>query len=373
MVQVMKRYPPRRKKKKISYEKRRRRRIALVTVLSVFLVALIGGTIAFVQMLDIDSWRSFDPDKLVNLQQTSWLYDMNDAQVVSVHGAENRTKILINTLPKTVPQAFVAAEDQRFYSHSGIDIQRIFGALWADIRSGSLDQGASTITQQLIKLTHLSAEKTWSRKLQEAVLAFQLENNYSKDAILEMYLNVVYFGRGAYGIEAAAQSYFGIPAADLDVEQAACLAAILKAPSYYAPHLDAVANKERRDMILDNMAEQGYISAQDTSDYKAQPVSIIEAQETADEFPHGWFMDQAITEAEKILGISGEEFLSGGYRIYTTMDEAAQATAEEIYEDGDLFPRDARDGTSPESAMVVLDSKTGEVAGCVRGFWPPFP
>ena len=159
--------------------------------------------IALVVLLEPWGWQKLDLDRLTQLNQTSIVYDASDERAGSLYGSENRVYVTLDKIPLHVQQAFIAAEDQRFYEHPGVDVVRMFGALWHDIRTMSLEQGASTITQQLIKLTHLSGEKTLSRKAQEAVLALQLERQMDKDDILERYLNVVYFGRGAYGVEAS--------------------------------------------------------------------------------------------------------------------------------------------------------------------------
>ena len=183
-------------------------------------------------------------------------------------------------------KAFISAEDARFYEHPGrrCDPHRA-GAAWADIKAGGYVQGASTISQQLIKLSHLTADKTISRKLEEAVLACQMEARYSKDEILEMYLNYVYFGGGYYGIEAAALGYFGVHAQDLSVSQGAMLAGILKSPSHYAPHLDYEASLARRDTVLSLMAEYGYLDDQALADAKAETIVILHDGTAGEEGP----------------------------------------------------------------------------------------
>ena len=182
---------------------------------------------------DVPSWQTLDTAKLTNLAQTGAIYDMNGDYVTTLVGTENRTVIDMDDLPRHVVDAFLAAEDLRFYKHPGFDLTRIFGAVLSNLRSGGYSQGASTITQQLVKLSHLSSQKTIARKLEEIWLALQLEQQYEKDDILEMYLNFIYFGQGAYGIQAAAQVTFGLDAKELSPAQAATLAAAIKAPSSY--------------------------------------------------------------------------------------------------------------------------------------------
>ena len=223
-----------------------RRRGLKRTLLTAFLLLFFGGITAFYFVFDVGSWQRLDIEKIVNLPQTGAIYDRNGDFVAKIQSTQNRVSIPLSSVPKEVQNAFLAAEDLRFYQHFGIDPVRIFGALRANFRSGDYAEGASTITQQLVKLSHLSSKKTLGRKLEEMCLALQLESQYSKDAILGMYLNFIYFARGAYGIEAAAQAYFGIPAGELSAAQGAVLAAIIKAPSAYAPHLHPEQNRQRQ-------------------------------------------------------------------------------------------------------------------------------
>ena len=177
-------------------------------VLMMVLAALIGllllACAAFYVVFDVPNWQKLDASKLSALAQTSSMYDAQGELMSELRGAENRNIVSLDEIPMHTRQAFLAAEDLRFYEHRGIDVYRILGALRSNIKNGTLAEGASTITQQLAKLTHLSAEKTIRRKLEEINLAFQIEAAYSEDEILAMYLNTVYFGRGAYGIQAAA-------------------------------------------------------------------------------------------------------------------------------------------------------------------------
>ena len=193
-----------------------------------------------------DALAMLDVDKLTALPQSTVLYDRNGQAAAVLSGAEDRQAVALEQVPLWVRQAFVAAEDARFYQHHGVDFYRIGGALAQNLKSGDYSQGASTITQQLIKLTHLSGEKTLARKAREALLALRLETVMDKDQILEAYLNAVYFGAGAYGIQAASRTYFGCQAQQLTLEQGALLAAIIKAPSTYAPHLHPDNALERR-------------------------------------------------------------------------------------------------------------------------------
>ena len=324
------------------------------------LAALTAGWFVF----DVPSWQRLDLSKITAVQQTGAVYDRHDKPVSALKGSQDRKVIALASLPEHVKNALLAAEDLRFYRHHGFDPVRIFGALAANLRSGTFGEGASTITQQLIKLTHLSPDKTIARKLEEIYLAVQLEAACSKDQILEMYLNYVYFGRGAYGIERAAQSYFGVGAAQLTPAQAASLAAIVKAPAAFAPHLHPQANRERRDYILSVMREHDMLDEEQYAAARAEETAVIPAP--AAETANGWFNDAVIEEAERILGISADALLGGGYHIYTTLEPSYQRIADAEYAVEGNFAAAASDGEKPQSAMACVDAGSGAVL-CVEG------
>ena len=211
--------------------------------------ALIGAAAWGYSAFDVASWQTLDPARLTSIAQKGAVCDRNGDFVTTLVGSENRTVIDTSALPEYVRNAFLAAEDLRFYKHPGFDVVRIIGAAATNVRSGEFAQGASTISQQLVKLSHLSSQKTIARKLEEVSLALQLEALFTKDQILDMYLNYIYFGQGAYGIQAAAEVTFGVDAADLSPAQAASLAAAIKAPSAYSLQADPDANAARREYI----------------------------------------------------------------------------------------------------------------------------
>lgn len=177
---------------------------------------------------------------------------------------ENREIVSIEDIPKHVQEAFVAVEDSRFYKHNGIDVKAISRAIYKDILAGGKVEGGSTITQQLAKNVFLSHEKSWFRKTKEAVIAINLERRYPKDKILEMYLNQIYFGHGAYGIQLAAKTYFNKDVSDLTVAEGAMLAGLPKAPNYYSPLKHPKEAKDRRDLVLALMEKQDYLSPSET-------------------------------------------------------------------------------------------------------------
>ncbi|MDO4572901.1 MAG: PBP1A family penicillin-binding protein [Clostridia bacterium] len=343
----------------IAERRRRRRRVFFALFL------LFGAGVAFAAsyVFELDAWQKLDVTRITEVDQSLILYDGAGREFTTLHKSEDRIWIALEDMPLHTKNAFIAAEDARFYEHEGIDIVRIAGAAWADIKAGAYVQGASTISQQLIKLSHLTADKRMKRKLEEAVLAWQLERLYDKDEILEMYLNYVYFGGGYYGVEAAARGYFGVSAGELSVAQSAQLAGILKAPARYAPHLDPEASVGRRNLILSQMAEYGFISEETRLAARAEEAVILHGQRAE---KRGYYVDLALTEACGLLGVDMDTLLSGGYRIHTYMDAALQAEAEAILADEENFPA-GEDGSYPEAALTVVEVESGGVAALVGG------
>lgn len=337
----------------------------LLTILAALIGVLLLFCAAFYVFFDVPDWQKLDISKLSALAQTSSMYDMNGELMSELRGSENRIIVSLDEIPLHTRQAFIAAEDLRFYDHRGIDVYRILGALRSNLKSGSLAEGASTITQQLAKLTHLSAEKTIRRKLEEINLAFQIEKVYNKDEILAMYLNTVYFGRGAYGIQAAAQAYFGVDAEDLTLNQSASLAAIIKAPSIYAPHISPSNNRSRRQYILSVMAENGFISQEEKQAALDESIWVL-AQE-AEKQLYSWYIDEALRESAELLDLSADEVIQGGFKIYTAYDARLQTIADEVYADSSFFPAAASDGTPIQSAMAVVDTNNGAVLAMIGG------
>ncbi len=313
----------------------------------------------------VADWQPLDPAKLTGLAQTGAIYDKNGDYLTTLVGRENRTVIDTSTLPAHVRNAFLAAEDLRFYLHPGFDVIRILGAAVSNVRSGGFDQGASTITQQLVKLSHLSSHKTIARKLEEVWLALQMERLYTKDQILDMYLNYIYFGQGAYGIQAAAQVTFGADAAALSPAQAAALAAAIKAPSAYSIQDAPENNKERREYILSVMLAEGMLTREEYDAALSELLTPLTSSALQTEY--GWFVDAVLDEAELQLDVSAEMLLAGGYRIDTTLDPAMQTTLDKQFAGASVFPSNAKDGTPVQAAAAVVDNATGAVRAIVGG------
>lgn len=312
----------------------------------------------------ICGWTALDTEKITRAQAASVILDREGKEAIRLSGSETRICLTEKEIPQQIKNAFVAAEDARFYTHSGIDIKRILGAAISNIKSGALREGGSTITQQLIKLTHLTGEKTFSRKLNEAYLAIRLEKRMTKDEILMHYLNTVYFGRGAYGIECAARAYFSKGADELTLSETALLAGIIKAPSAYSPDENMNKAIERRNYVLRKMLEEGFIGKKEYEAALAEPPSPTE-KTTGSEY--GWYRDYVICEAAKCLGITADELLTGGYVISTHLDVSRQKLAQELFEEKAFFPPDAADGTRVQAALIAADPRNGGIYCMVGG------
>ena len=341
--------------------KRRLRRwlCILAGTAGLLLCALLTAFLLLPSLAEVDS------GSLENLEQTLILYDKDGQAVAGIWDSQNRIRVPLSEIPLHVQQAFIAIEDARFYQHHGVDLRRILGAVVADVKAGSYVQGASTISQQIIKLTHLTTAKKLSRKLMEVVLAFQLERTYTKDEILEMYLNLVYFGNGCYGIEAAAQSYFGKPARELTLAEGALLAGVVKGPSLYAPHIDLDRSLQRRNVVLQAMKTNGFIEEDAYQQACEEPCLLQYSQPV--KYVHSDYVDVALREAQEILGVDYETLLTNGYRIYTGMDTALQTLCEEAMEDDSLFPDASADGTQPEAGLVILNTQDATAAALIGG------
>lgn len=330
------------------------------------LVALLVTALGLVLwQLDLPNWQRLDLNRIRATPESTVVFDANGQSVGALYAAANRRYVELEDVPQDVINAFIAAEDQRFYSHHGFDIKRIFGALWHDLKTLSFEQGASTITQQLIKLTHLTSDKTISRKVQEIVLAWQLEKQLSKDEILEAYLNTVYFGNGAYGVGAAAEAYFGKTPRELTLAEGALLAGVIKSPSKYAPHLHPENAVSRRDRILAAMAEQALITPDAHERAAAEPLRL--KTQAVNAGADGWYMDQVLLEAQAALDMEAEEILSSGLHIYTGLRTDFQQAAEALFENGANFPDPAGDGTPVQAALIALEPATGEIAAVIGG------
>jgi penicillin-binding protein 1A len=352
--------------------KRKKAKLSRVLLLTLGIICL--GAFLFLCGYTVNAYMTlppWDPSKLSGAVSTV-IYDKLDHPASSVYAEENRSPISLAQMPPFVPGAFVAAEDNRFYEHGAIDIQGIARALVANIRGGYGSEGASTITQQLVKLSFLSPQKTTKRKLQEAMLAMKVERSYTKDEILEFYLNRVYFGNGAYGIQTASQLYFGKDAKNLDIAQAAMLAGIVRSPNNYNPFGHPENATARQILVLNQMTTYGKISSADETSAKAEKISFQSISTNAT-YPYPYYTDQVISETETVLikqGMTKETaqnlIYHSGLKIYTSLNTKVQEKMEATFADNSLFPPN-QNGKQVQGAMVVLDQHTGEVQALVGG------
>ena len=296
------------------------------------------------------------------LKATTIIYDKDGNQAGSLTGQKG-TYVELDAISEDLQNAVVATEDRSFYKNSGINYGRFFLAIFTAGRSG----GGSTITQQLAKNAYLSQDQTVERKAKEFFLALEINKKYSKKEILTMYLNNAYFGNGIWGIEDASKKYFGVSASELTLDQSAVLAGMLKGPEIYNPLYSVENATNRRNTVLQNMVAAGYID-QATADQSAAADihgQLIDAYEgKSEDYRYPSYFDAVINEAVNEYGLTEEDIIKNGYRIYTEMDQNYQASMQVIYDNVDLFPV-AEDGTRAESGSVALDPKTGGVRAIV--------
>jgi len=299
--------------------------------------------------------------------QGTKIYDDSDELLTELH-VERRIFVPLAQVPQALRDAVVATEDHRFYSHWGIDPIGIMRAIVQNYRRGRIVEGGSTITQQLTKVLFLTPDKSLERKLKEAVLAIELERRYSKDRILEMYLNQVYFGHGAYGVEAAARTYFGKSVSELNVREAALLAGLPRAPTSYSPFEHEDAAKRRREVVLRRMAEYGALKDADAKRLARTDLGLIppERRRTTGQY----FLDYVQQTLEAKYG--ADLLFKGGLNVYTTINPAMQLVAEQSLREGlkTLQARTikGRAGERPEGAVVTIEAPTGYVKAMVGGY-----
>lgn len=296
------------------------------------------------------------------LKATTIIYDKNGDQAGSLTGQKG-TYVELDAISENLQNAVVATEDRSFYKNSGINYGRFFLAILTLGRSG----GGSTITQQLAKNAYLSQDQTVERKAKEFFLALEINKKYSKKEILTMYLNNAYFGNGVWGIEDASKKYFGVSASQLSLDQSAVLAGMLKGPEIYNPLYSVENATNRRNTVLQNMVAAGYIDQKTADQSAAVDIhgQLVDAyQGKSEDYRYPSYFDAVINEAVNEYGLTEEDIVKNGYRIYTELDQNYQASMQVIYDNTALFPV-AEDGTRAESGSVALDPKTGGVRALV--------
>lgn len=297
--------------------------------------------------------------------QPTVIIDQN-GEVASRISASKTEAVGMKEIPTHMVQAVVAIEDHRFYSHSGVDYWGSLRAAVTNLKAGHTVQGGSTLTQQLAKNVFLTHERTYKRKIKEVLLAKKIERSYTKDEIMEMYLNTIYFGEGAWGLKKAARTYFGKEPEDLTVGESALLAGMIQAPSALSPFKNFNKAMTRRDVVLSKMVTEGFIDEKTAQKAKETDI-VLEGQESDDykgRYPS--YVDAIIQEAIDRYGLTEKEVLSGGLRIYTELDPRMQQAAEKVYARDDLFPQGKGD-TLVQSGSVLVDPRTGGIRALVGG------
>lgn len=297
------------------------------------------------------------------LKATTVIYDKSDQQVGSLSGQKG-TYVELDAVSDYMEKAVVATEDRTFYENSGINYSRFLLAVFTMGKFG----GGSTITQQLAKNAYLSQEQTVTRKAKEFFLALELTKKYSKNEILTMYLNNAYFGNSVWGIEDASLKYFGVHAADLTIEESATLAGMLKGPEIYNPYYSVENATNRRNTVLKAMVDAKKITQQEAD--AASQVDITSQLNDAytgssDDYQYASYFDAVIQEAEKTYGISEDDIVNNGYKIYTELDQNYQTNMQAVFDNTYNFPVSDYDGQSAQGASVAMDPATGAVQGLV--------
>ena len=329
-------------------------KMAGVTLLLTLIAVLLAGGIVYASILrDLPDLEGPPAGR----DQTSVILDRNGEVLATLFAEQNRTDRPLSEIPHELRQAVVATEDARFYDHAGVDPIGIARALWVDIRTRSTTQGGSTITQQYVKNAFITPERTMKRKVSEAVLAYRLEKRYSKDRILELYLNTIYFGHGAYGVESAAQVYFGKPVTDLDLAESAMLAGLIKSPGRFSPYLEPENAIASRDTVLRQMTDRSLITEEEraaAAGSEPQLAGLSVRNVTAPYFVE-------YVKAQLVEEYGSDVVFRGGITVATTLDTRLQRAAEAAVAEALNEPDD------PSAALVAVDPHTGEILAMVGG------
>ena len=328
--------------------------------ISFLLTLFISLTLYLFVLLDvpnIKSIRDYEP------QMTTLVLAAN-GEVVEEIFTENRRVVPMEMIPDLLAKAFVAAEDAHFYEHPGVDAWSIFRALFHNLRAGRRAQGGSTITQQVTRSLLLSRKKLYSRKLKEAILAYRIDSVMDKNEILYIYLNQIYLGQGAYGVEAAARTYFNKGVASLSLGQMALLAGLPQAPSRYSPFKNREIARKRQAYVLNRMAEEGFITPAAARNAFKEPLNL---KSLHDDFSsRGYYIQQVSNYVRSRYG--QETLASGGLTIYTCLDRDIQDRAvASIHRGVAALAGSQQDGENPQAAMIVMETATGKVRAVVGG------
>ena len=370
-------------------------------IIAVFMIGSAGlGTLVGVAKAYMETTPTLDTGKIENQSETSYIYDANGGLITAYTGTENRDWASIEEIPLYLQEAVISIEDVRFYYHNGVDVKRLVGVFLSNIMNDDV-QGGSTLTQQLIKNRLLSSERTYKRKIQEAYLALQLEQEYTKEDILEAYLNTIHLGSSNYGVKAAALDYFGKDLSELSLRECAMLAGITRYPYYYNPRRCYYTVKEpgiinkRTNEVLYQMYISDFITEAEYQNALNDTVHINEESTVHDMYDMPYFVEYAVydvithflkqrnmQDTSENRALIENEIRTNGYSIYTTVDPDVQHTVEDSLEEWDEYPALADEGNSvirdessgtvteiiqPQAAVVVIDQSTGELKAVVGG------
>ena len=318
----------------------------------------VGSSVVASFTKDLPDIKDFSP---IENALTSRIYAADGKMIGTLHGEQNREIVTFEQMPEDIVNAVISIEDERFYQHNGIDFEGIVRSLLINLKSGGIEQGASTITQQYIRTIYIPQEKTtitYERKLKEAILAYQFEQIYTKDEVLDMYLNDMYFGEGAYGVQAASKIYFNKDVEELELHESALLAGIIQAPSVLSPYIDKERALERRNVVLAKMYELGYATREDYVNAVKQPIILKRAKEESTDFAP-YFVEYVKQELIERYGVN--KVFRGGFEIYTTLVPSMQNYAQDAI--NEILP----DPEDPTGAMVAMDPTNGHIKAMVGG------
>lgn len=335
----------------------------LVAFLSIFLVASVY-LVYIAKTTDVSGLRSA-------LQQSTEVYDDKNQKAGFLY-SQKGTWVSKDEMSKNVSNAVLSSEDRNFYHEYGFSVKGLGRAAWLLVKNkltgaNYISGGGSTLTQQLVKNAFLSQEQTFSRKAKEIFIAMQVENDYSKDDILTMYLNNAYFGNGVWGVEDAAQKYFGVHASQLSVPQSATLAGMLSNPGQYNPIDNPQKSRMKRNVVLQTMVENKKITSAEAKEYQATGIVLNDTYQYSSGYKYPYYFDAVINEATKDYGLTESEIMNKGYKIYTSLNQNQQAKMQSSFADPSLFPSTASDGTKAQAGSIAIDPNTGGVSAVVGG------
>lgn len=369
------------KNRRITSGKKRKEKVKLKTILIALLGVFIFSSVALGAYtinaaLGTPKW---DPQLLADQKQSSIVYDIEGNPIAQLHASENRLLVNYEDIPDLVKNTFIYVEDKRFNDHFGADPVRIVKAALNNLKAGEVVEGGSTITIQLAKNAFIEdpTAKKLKRKIQELVLALQIERTYTKNEILTFYLNRIFFGESSFGIRTAAQTYFGKELKALNPAEVALLAGLPQAPSAYDPYINPDKAKNRRNIVLGVMKDNNLISQEEYDKYKEEPFTFVEqvkSNQAEVKLPevatrnkkHPFFVDKVIAELQDKYKMSPEQIYNGGLHIYSTVNSKVQDAAEKAFAKAENFPKSV-DNIPVQGAITVLESETGAITAMVGG------